>query len=243
MSNGSDMNNNDNKDGKLFNEVSHVIFDLDGLLIDSETIYEQIVSDIAKQYGKIYPDSTRMRILGTTEERSAEIVIEDLKLPLTMQEYLQQYNKLCNERFNAVKLLKGAEKLIRHLNANNIPFCLATSSSQTIVVKKTSGIPELIKMFHHIVCGSSDPEVKEGKPAPDIFLIAASRFEDKPNPEKCLVFEDSPNGVKAGIEAGMQTIMVPDPRVTPEQKKLATQFLSSLADFRPEEFGLPKFEE
>ncbi|XP_055375306.1 probable pseudouridine-5'-phosphatase [Condylostylus longicornis] len=242
MNNENNIGNNNN-DKKQFKNVSHVIFDLDGLLIDSETIYEQIVADIGKKYGKSYPDHTRMRLLGTTEKRSAEIVIEDLQLPISVEEYLQQYKQLSNERLNSIKLMKGAEKLIRHLNANKVQFCLATSSSQVMVEKKTSAVPDLMKMFHHIVCGSTDPEVKEGKPAPDIFLIAASRFDDKPNPEKCLVFEDSPNGIKAGVTAGMQTIMVPDPRVTPEQKNLATQILNSLEDFKPEQFGLPKFEE
>lgn len=100
---------------------------------------------------------------------------------------------------------------------------------------------ELFKLFHHRVCGSSDPEVKQGKPAPDIFLIAASRFPEKPDPSKCLVFEDAPNGVQAANSAGMQVVMVPDERVPLEMCKLATQRLRSLEEFQPELFGLPPF--
>lgn len=90
------------------------------------------------------------------------------------------------------------------------------------------------------MCGSTDPEVKNGKPAPDIFLIAASRFPDQPSPDNCLVFEDAPNGVKAAQSAGMQCVMVPEDYV-PENMRTATQVLKSLEDFKPEEFGLPAF--
>lgn len=100
---------------------------------------------------------------------------------------------------------------------------------------------ELFNLFHHKVCGSTDPEVKEGKPAPDIFLVAAARFPDKPNPANCLVFEDAPNGVKAADSAGMQSVMVPDSHIPAEMCTLATKVLKSLEDFKPEEFGLPAF--
>lgn len=106
---------------------------------------------------------------------------------------------------------------------------------------KIANYPDLFRLFSHKVMGANDPEVKEGKPAPDIFLIAASRFKDKPNPNKCLVFEDSPNGVRAGKLAQMQTVMVPDKIVPKEQRQEATIVLDSLQQFQPELFGLPKF--
>lgn len=80
-----------------------------------------------------------------------------------------------------------------------------------------------------------------GKPHPDIFLVAAGRFSDKPKPECCLVFEDAPNGVTAGKAAGMQTIMVPDEHIPREMTSHATLVLKSLEEFKPEEFGLPPF--
>lgn len=77
----------------------------------------------------------------------------------------------------------GAERLLRHLHDHNIPICLATSSSNESVEVKVTHHRELFNLFHHKVMGSSDPDVKEGKPAPDIFRVAAERFPGSPKPD------------------------------------------------------------
>lgn len=129
---------------------------------------------------------------------------------------------------------------MRHLHANNVPFALATSSSAEMMDLKITDHRELFDLFNHKVCGT-DKEVANGKPAPDIFLVAAKRFVKPPTTADCLVFEDSPNGVTAANSADMQVVMVPDPRLSPEKCSHATQVLQSLTDFKPEEFGLPPF--
>lgn len=78
----------------------------------------------------------------------------------------------------------GAENLIKHLHKHKVPIALATSSSADSTVMKTQDHKCLFSLFHHKVTGGSDPEVKNGKPHPDIFLICASRFPDTPNPEQ-----------------------------------------------------------
>lgn len=77
--------------------------------------------------------------------------------------------------------MPGAEQLIKHLHTNGVPICVATSSGDESVAVKTRNHQEVFKLFHHITKGT-DPELKEGKPAPDIFLLAASRFDTKVNP-------------------------------------------------------------
>lgn len=222
--------------------VTHCIFDMDGLLLDTEPIYENSVREICKSFGKDYPLDVRMKVLGTQAELSAQIVISHLSLPLTIPQFLCMQGDIVRKKFNNIRLLEGAERLLRHLHETKVPFCLATSSGREMAQLKISQFPELFKLFNHHVMGASDPDVKDGKPAPDIFLVAASRFKDKPNPSKCLVFEDSPNGVRAGVLAGMQTVMVPDDKIcAPELQKEATVVLKSLQQFQPELFGLPKF--
>uniref|UniRef100_A0A6B2E5E5 Uncharacterized protein n=1 Tax=Phlebotomus kandelakii TaxID=1109342 RepID=A0A6B2E5E5_9DIPT len=220
-------------------KVTHVIFDMDGLLLDTEGIYEGIIGDIAKSFKKAYARETRLKVLGTTEQKTAEIVVNDLKLPCSVVEFRRIFTDMGNQRLGNAPLLRGAEKLVRHLHDNKIPIALATSSSSESVEVKTAKHQELFKLFHHKVMGSSDSEVKNGKPSPDIFLVAAKRFPDNPHPEDCLVFEDAPNGVKAAVSAGMQVVMVPDEHITEEQKQGATVVLKSLEDVKLEEFGLP----
>lgn len=221
--------------------VTHCIFDMDGLLLDTENIYESSVHDICQSFGKDYPLDVRMEVLGTQAEKSAEIVITRMSLPITIPKFLNMQANIIRKQFTNIKLMDGAERLIRHLHETNVPFCLATSSGKEMAQLKISNFPDLFKLFNHLVMGSTDPEVKNGKPAPDIFLIAANRFKDKPEPSKCLVFEDSPNGVRAGKLAGMQTVMVPDKIVSPELRSEATVVLESLLQFQPELFNLPKF--
>ena len=81
--------------------------------------------------------------------------------------------------------------------------------------------------------------MKEGKPAPDIFLLAAERLGIEP--AKCLVFEDAPSGMEAALAAGMSVVVVPDPNMDHSLYRNASQILSSLKDFDPEYWGLPKF--
>ncbi|XP_059622015.1 probable pseudouridine-5'-phosphatase isoform X1 [Phlebotomus argentipes] len=222
-------------------KVTHVIFDMDGLLLDTETLYTKVTQAILDEYGggQTYTWEVKTSLMGLQREEVAERLVEFYNLPLTPQEYID----LSQEKIRVVMAncnkMPGAEKLVRHLHDNKIPIALATSSSNESVVVKTAKHLELFKLFHHKVMGSSDPDVKSGKPSPDIFLVAAQRFPDNPSPEDCLVFEDAPNGVKAAISAGMQVVMVPDEHITEEQKKGATVVLKSLEDVKLEEFGLP----
>lgn len=183
-----------------------------------------------------------MRILGTTEQMTAEIAINDMNLPLTVPEFREIFTRLLLDRLSDVSLMRGAERLLRHLHQHNIPIALATSSSQQMAELKMSTHIDLFNLFHHKVYGSTDPDVITGKPAPDIFLVAAKRFRAQPIGKQCLVFEDAPNGVRAAVLAGgMQTVMVPEAFVADELRKEATIVLNSLEEFQPEQFSLPAF--
>ena len=121
-------------------------------------------------------------------------------------------------------------------------MCVATGSAKWLFKIKMSNKDFILECFSHYVC-SDDPEMKHGKPAPDIFQLAASRFSVKPtSPSNVLVFEDAPNGVQAGRAANMNVVMVPDSRVDSSLCTKAHLVLKSLEEFDPEIWGLPPFD-
>lgn len=225
-----------------YKNVTHVIFDMDGLLIETESVYNKVVNEIASKYGKKHTTQIRMLTLGTPETDTANILIRELGLPLTIDEFLQVYNEKANKELENPSLMPGAKQFVEHLYKHKVPMAVATSSTEPSMKLKTQNHQELFSKFHHIVCGGTDPDVKHGKPAPDIFLVAASRFPDQPDPAQCIVFEDAPNGVRGARDAGMQGVLVPTEEVDEELKKPATLVLKSLLELKPELFGLPAFE-
>lgn len=147
-----------------------------------------MIQEIAGKYGKIYTKEIKMSLLGTTEQDTARIAVSSMELSITPTEFHKKFSELCQTALENAHLCKGAERLIRHLYKNNIPLALATSSSSQSVDVKLKKHQELFSLFHHKVMASSDPEVKNGKPHPDIFLVAAERFPDKPDPKKVFFF-------------------------------------------------------
>jgi len=225
-----------------FTTVTHVIFDMDGLLLDTETLYTMATQEIVGQYGKTYTWEIKSKLMGLMGREAAAAIVKALDIPMLPEEYMSSSQKILARLFSSsINMLPGAERLIRHLHSKGVPIALATSSSRENFELKTQQHTEVFSLFNHIVTGSSDPDVKRGKPAPDIFLTCASRFPVPVEPHQCLVFEDAPNGVTAGRAAGMQVVMVPDARMDPLMTSHATQVLKSLEDFQPELFGLPSF--
>ncbi|GBP36165.1 Pseudouridine-5'-phosphatase [Eumeta japonica] len=226
----------------MYKKVTHVLFDLDGLLIDSEKFYTQAFSTVCAKYGKKFTWALKASLLGFQGRECADKIISALELPITREEFMTEASKEYEILFPHVQLMPGAERLVEHLHKKGVPIALATSSSQESVDMKMQNHKDFLNLFHHKTMGSSDPDVKRGKPDPAIFLVCASRFLDQPKPEDCLVFEDAVNGVKAARAAGMQVVLVPDPRVESNLFNEATLVLNSLEDFVPELFGLPAYD-
>ncbi|KRT83861.1 hydrolase, partial [Oryctes borbonicus] len=170
-----------------------------------------------------------------------KIAVTEMKLPMSPEEFSQIYKPMCDQRLQHPPLMPGIQKLVAHFKKHNIPMAIATSGGKEISLIKTKNYPDVFSCISHTIYGSSDPEVKNGKPHPDIYLICAAKFPNPPPPEKCLVFEDAPNGVTGALRANMQVIMVPAPDVSEELRKPATLVLKSLEDFKPELFGLPAY--
>jgi len=222
-------------------KITHVIFDMDGLLLDTEKFYTIVSQNIASRYGKTFDWTIKSKVMGKKAIEAATIFVTDLQIPMTPEEHLIEREAALTELFPTSQLMPGVDRLVKHLQAHQINMGVATSSQSRLFALKTSQHQELFTLFNPIVKGD-DPEVKEGKPSPQIFQIAASRFSTPPKaPENVLVFEDAPNGVEAAKAAGMHVVMVPDPNLQKEQTLLADQVIYSVLDFDPAYWGLPPF--
>ena len=225
-----------------FGKVTHCIFDLDGTIFDTEKVYYKSIDGVLRQFGKQHSMELCRKVIGRTRQDYSKIIVDYAKLPITPQEFLERMDVISHSMFLNSVLLPGARELILHLHKHGIPCAVGTSSNLASVDLKFTHHKDLEACFNHVVSGTDDPAVLKGKPAPDVFLVAAQRFNPAPDPATCLVFEDAPNGVRAGLSAGMQVVMIPDPKVvTDEQRREPTVCLNSLEDFKPELFGLPAF--
>jgi pseudouridine-5'-monophosphatase len=220
--------------------ISCLIYDMDGLLLDTEGIYTEVTQQIVGEYGKVFDWSVKEKIIGRRSIQAAEIIVESLDLPISPQDYLDSRKDVLLEKFKDTEALPGAKEMTTHFFKLGIPQALATSSSSPMFEAKFEKHKKWFSQFAQIVRGD-DPELKEGKPAPDIFLLAANRVGV--DPAECLVFEDSPTGTEAALAAGMPVVVVPDPNMDHCHFKNASQIISSLKDFDPEYWGLPKFAE
>ncbi|KAJ2664778.1 Pseudouridine-5'-phosphatase [Coemansia sp. RSA 1199] len=226
-------------------QIKACIFDMDGLLLDTETIYSQVTNKILEPYNKTFPIETKLKMMGRDVRAATEILLTDLDLPLTFDEYDNQATELKQIYFGMAMMMPGAERLIRHLAAHSIPIALATSSSKQMFLIKTAAHDAIFGQFcDNITCGD-DPDVKNSKPAPDIFLTAMRRLDDGLEPADCLVFEDAENGVEAARSARMSSVWVQDMRFSvgdEPAEHAATERVTSLLEFDPTKYGLPAYD-
>ncbi|WP_423909812.1 HAD-IA family hydrolase [Candidatus Spongiihabitans sp.] len=225
----------DSTDKLIGRPAQFALFDMDGLLLDTEIIYTQVTQSIVGRFGKTFDWSIKGNMIGLPAMVAANYLVGALQLPISAEIYLAERDQLLRAKFPSCKAMPGAENLIRNLDSHNIPIAVATSSSRELFQSKTSNHQDWFKLFNIVVTGD-DAEVKQGKPAPDIFNVAAKRLDA--NPRNTLVFEDAPSGLAAGIAAGMRVIVVPDPNMDKSRYRRAERILNSLEEFNPAEFGL-----
>ncbi|KAG9120572.1 hypothetical protein FRC07_003882 [Ceratobasidium sp. 392] len=202
----------------------------------------------------------KKELMGKPERAASEKLLSYFPdISLTVDDYIAQRRVTQDLAWPTVALLPGAHKLIAHLVEHKVPVALATGSQRRNFELKTAHLGATFDLFGDaIVCGD-DVEVKKGKPAPDVFLVAAQRAgiseagldegesvteEAKKVRAQGLVFEDATSGVIAGKRAGMNVVWIPDPNLTAltnSEEIGADETLRSLVDFKPESWGLPPY--
>lgn len=221
--------------------VTHCIFDMDGLLLDTETFYTVVQQEIVGAYGKEFTWDLKAKMMGKKALDAAQILVKELDIAdkITAEEFLRLREERLDALFPTSPLLPGVDKLVRHLHANRVPIAVATSSHRRHFDLKTTQHAELFGLFDHIITGDM---VSKSKPDPEIFQLCKDKFEAPPSDAaSCLVFEDAPIGVSAGKAAGMTVVMVPDAKLDRALIKNADVVLGSLQDFEPQQFGLPAY--
>lgn len=209
--------------------VEAVIFDMDGLMVDTERLAREFWLMALDEFGARLTESQYLRIVGRTAVDSTAILKEMLGADFPVEECRARMRELyyADIARKGVPIKAGLLELVAFLNAESIRYAVATSTARDITTRKLE-IAGLTSQFNAIVAGD---EVTNGKPNPEIFLKAASLLGA--SPERVVVLEDSSNGIRAAHAANMIPIMVPD-LIQPDDeiKSLAYAVVGSLHEAR-----------
>lgn len=188
--------------------VEGVLFDLDGVLLDTERIYTEATRRILGPLADRFDFQLKSQMMGRAPQVAAKILLDAVGSPLTPAEYNEIKRPILRELFRSSVPKAGAPELVAALRERGLPLAVATSSDRDYWEIKT-GHHSWFSHFQTVVCGN-DPHVSRYKPAPDIFLEAARQI--RVSPARCIVFEDSAAGVEAARRARVKRIIaIPDP--------------------------------
>ena len=224
-----------------FSKISHILFDMDGLLLDTERMYTIAQQKILDRFEIQFTWEVKSKMMGRKALDAVNLMLDIYNLhgKISAEDFLKEREKNLDELFPSCELMPGVERLLLHLHKKNVPMAVATSShSRNYKLKTDIKHKELFEtVFHHVITGD---QVTNGKPLPDIFQMAAEGFNCDIDPQRVLVFEDAPLGVEAAIAANMNVVLVSD-SVQPGTVK-CNQHLKSMKEFKPELWGLPSYE-
>lgn len=206
-----------------------VIFDMDGVIFDSERCVIECWKVIAKKYDISNIEPVLMQCLGVTYEEGKKIFLKYYGESFPYDERKKERSDLYHERYDngRLPLKTGIRELLIYLKENDYKVGVASSTREAIVSKQLIDAG-LIRYFDNLTCGDM---LEKSKPEPDIYLMACEKLGVKP--EEAIAIEDSYNGIRSAYRAGVFPIMVPD-LVEPdeEMKSLAGMIFLSLLDVK-----------
>ncbi len=195
--------------------IEAVVFDLDGVLIDSEPVWEEVRRDLVASRGGHWAPDAQRRLMGMSTPEWARYLSQDLGVGLSPDEVAAQVIQEMADRYaRQLPLMPGAADAVYRM-ADRWPLGLASSSPPVLIetVLKAAAIQSLF------VTTVSTEEVAHGKPAPDVYLTVAERLGISPG--RGVAVEDSSNGLRSAGAAGLQVVAVPQPRYPPGPDALA----------------------
>jgi HAD superfamily hydrolase (TIGR01509 family) len=209
--------------------VGAVVFDLDGVLLDSEQVWDEVREQLARQRGGHWHEKAQADMMGMSSTEWSRYMHDVIGLPESPAEISAEVVRRMQERYAAeLPVLDGAVDAVRRLAAT-FRLGLASSSNRPLIDAALAGMG-LAELFEATV---SSEEVARGKPAPDVYLEAARRLGVAP--ERCAAVEDSANGIRAARAAGMRVLALPNRRYPPpaDALALADAVLGSLEELSP----------
>jgi HAD superfamily hydrolase (TIGR01509 family) len=209
--------------------VEAVVFDLDGVIVDSEHVWDEVREELARERGGRWHDRAQADMMGMSSPEWSRYMHEVIGLPDAPEEINAEVVRRMEARYAAeLPLIAGAIEAVRRL-ASAYRLGLASSSNRTVIdsVLSASGLDELFEVT------VSSEEVPRGKPAPDVYLEAARRLGV--SPERSAAVEDSANGIRSAKAAGMRVIAIPNRRYPPsaELLEVADRVLDSVEELTP----------
>ncbi len=215
----------------------NVIFDMDGVIFDTERMFLECVKPAAEKFGLVGIEDVARECIGLTEVETKRLMRErfgeDAPLEAMDQEAVRIFQKRYQEEGLTMK--EGAEELLEYLKAAGASIAIGSSTRHDIVEMELRDAG-LLEYFDVLACGDM---VEHSKPEPDVFLLAAEMLlgpEDQPEPKKradCIIIEDSFNGVIAARRTGATVFMVPDLlEPTEEIRAMADEVFGSLVEVK-----------
>jgi HAD superfamily hydrolase (TIGR01509 family) len=210
--------------------IAAVVFDLDGVIVDSEQVWDDVRERYVHEVGGTYIASATRDMMGMSSVEWSQYMAEALGVPGTPEEINAAIVERMLERYGeAPPLIPGAVEAVRRC-ASRWPLAVASSSNPELieVVLDAAGLHDVIPLV------VSSQEVARGKPAPDVYLEAARRLGV--DPRTCAAVEDSHNGIRSAKAAGMRVVAIPNPHFPPDEEALehADVVLRSIAELTPE---------
>jgi HAD superfamily hydrolase (TIGR01509 family) len=215
-------------------QIKGLIFDMDGVLIDSEPLHLQAYQEFLKGFGITFSEADNRPFIGRTDLELAEHLISQHALPLDALQLVEKKEEILARSFSThLKPMPGVIKILLAAQAISLP-CAVASSATLPTIKKVTETLDIARYFQTLTSGD---EVAHGKPAPDVYLLAAERIGVLPI--NCLVIEDSFNGVLAAKAAGMKCIAIPCPTTQHQDHTKADKILGTLESLNLDDWCKP----